>query len=863
MRLDEFSFDEPIWLWAAAAIPLFAIVAALTLRGLSPLRRTAIVLVRSLLLLLIVLALAEIQWVQRTDKVTVLYLLDQSESIPRDKRQYMLDYVVREVARHRNETESDRAGVIVFGGQARIEIPPIDMELPTLSRTESVGDLKRDATSLEAALQLAKASFPEDSARRIVVVTDGNENLGDASAAARLLAEDGIGIDVVPIRLPRRSEVAIDKVVIPVDLREGQAFEAKVVIENLAAVDPDAAEPPPTTGTLRLIERDGAESRLIAERPVELRPGTNVFGFRHRIDRTAMLTYEATFVPDDPESDFRLQNNQGAAYAHVRGKGRILWIEDAEHRGEFDELVGLLRRQSFEVDLMASDELFTTPIELLEYDCVVLANLPRSGGEADGTRGGAEIYAFTDAQVEMLVRNTQEFGCGLVMIGGDRSFGVGGWANTRLEEAMPVDFQVKNDRIEAVGALALVMHASEMPEGNYWQKVIGVEAIRALGPMDYCGVVVWEDLGGRTRWLWGEGNGGFERVGPLRRLMLGAVQRMSPGDMPDFDASMQLALDGLGPLRASVKHMIIISDGDPAPPSPALLDGFVDANIEISTVAVGTHGPPTATPLQAIADATGGKFYNVTDPQALPRIFQREARKVAKPLIFENPAGISVLPRPSAYAHPALQGLSLESLPPIRGYVSTTIKQNPLVEQLLIAAAPDDGGQNSSLFATWRFGLGRCTVLTTDAGRRWATDWRAMAGYDRFFAQVIRHAMRPVDESADFTIASRTEEGRVALVVNALDENDAFVNGLPMIARALSPSLEPIEIELRQTAPGRYEGDFPAEDPGSYLFTILPGEGYDRLSGGVTVPVSGEFSDQETNWPLLETLASSTPRGGR
>src|SRR5690606_23874099 len=112
-------------------------------------------------------------------------------------------------------------------------------------------------------------------------------------------------------------------------------------------------------------------------------------------------------------------------------------------------------------------------------------------------------------------------------------------------------------------------------------------------------------------------------------------------------------------------------------------------------------------------------------------------------------------------------------------------------------------------------------------------------------------------------IASRTEEGRVALVVNALDENDAFVNGLPMIARALSPSLEPIEIELRQTAPGRYEGDFPAEDPGSYLFTILPGEGYDRLSGGVTVPVSGEFSDQETNWPLLETLASSTPRGGR
>ncbi|MCA9105053.1 MAG: hypothetical protein KDA83_06490, partial [Planctomycetales bacterium] len=451
---------------------------------------------------------------------------------------------------------------------------------------------------------------------------------------------------------------------------------------------------------------------------------------------------------------------------------------------------------------------------------------------------------------------------GLVMLGGDQSFGAGGWANTRLEEAMPVDFQILNDRIEAVGALAIVMHASEMSQGNYWQKAIGSEAIEVLGPMDYCGVVVWEDFGGGVNWLWGQSQGGMIRVGPARRPMLAALNRMTPGDMPDFAASMQLAHQGLSNVGAAVKHLIIISDGDPAPPPQGLLDQYIADGIEISTVAVGTHGPATLPPMQDIADQTGGKFYNVSDPQALPRIFQREARRVAKPLIIERPSGMGVLARPIAPAHPTLQGLPVNQLPPIRGYVATTIKKNPLVEQLLYASLPDDGGENTTLLASWQFGLGRATVLTTDAGGRWSDTWLDQGHTDRLMAQIIRHAMRPVDESANFTVASRLSDGRVQVIVNALDENDDFLNGLPMVARTVGPDQQGAPIEMRQTAPGRYEGSFAADEAGSYLFSIMPGEGYDRLSGGIAVPVSGEFSDFQTNWPLLETLVAFRPQDG-
>ena len=51
----------------------------------------------------------------------------------------------------------------------------------------------------------------------------------------------------------------------------------------------------------------------------------------------------------------------------------------------------------------------------------------------------------------MTICNTQQMGSGLVMLGGPNSFGAGGWTNTELEKAMPVDFQIDNAKVrEAV-----------------------------------------------------------------------------------------------------------------------------------------------------------------------------------------------------------------------------------------------------------------------------------------------------------------------------------------------------------------------------------------------------------------------------
>ncbi|HHN78433.1 MAG TPA: VWA domain-containing protein, partial [Phycisphaerales bacterium] len=132
------SFVHPAYLIVAAVlIPVIWLVSFRSLAGLGPVRRVLALTLRSLLVLLFAVALAEIQWVEKSDRVTVIYVLDQSESIPPAKRRLMLEYVVRQVRRHRNARQRDRAGVVVFGRQAVVEVPPFDDDLPPTTQVES------------------------------------------------------------------------------------------------------------------------------------------------------------------------------------------------------------------------------------------------------------------------------------------------------------------------------------------------------------------------------------------------------------------------------------------------------------------------------------------------------------------------------------------------------------------------------------------------------------------------------------------------------------------------------------------------------------------------------------------------------
>ena len=102
----------------------------------------------------------------------------------------MISYINRSIDQQRDKQRGDKAGVIVFGRNGAIEIAPLDADQQMI-RVET--DVDRNHTNLEAALKLAQASFPHDTAKRIVIMTDGNQNLGSVLEQARVCADAGIG----------------------------------------------------------------------------------------------------------------------------------------------------------------------------------------------------------------------------------------------------------------------------------------------------------------------------------------------------------------------------------------------------------------------------------------------------------------------------------------------------------------------------------------------------------------------------------------------------------------------------------------------------------------------------------------------
>ncbi len=362
-------FEQPWYLLLLAIIPLVWVLSFRSLSGLGPWRRIFALSLRTMVMAILICAIAGIQMVQISEKLTVIYLLDQSRSIPEEQRRNIVKYVNDSIAEHRKN--DDKVGVIVFGRDAAMEIPPMNGSVRAPQKPESV--LDPNFTNLEAAMRFAEASFPPDAAKRIVVVSDGAQNLGNAQGQAQSLKEKGIGIDVVAINYEHKGEVLLDKLTRPVDLRQGQPFSLRAVLTNTS----DHRVPGRLVFEMRTEDEPVVLNKNPDDQKIILEPGKNVFSWRQQIDQPAFYEYEAHFYPDNPHDDGMVQNNAATIFAHIRGKGHVLIIENFEYPGEYKFLADKLRDRNLEVTLRPSNQPFSGLAELQQYDTVILGNVPR------------------------------------------------------------------------------------------------------------------------------------------------------------------------------------------------------------------------------------------------------------------------------------------------------------------------------------------------------------------------------------------------------------------------------------------------------------------------------------------------------
>ena len=762
-------------------------------------RRWASFWIRTLIVTMLLLALAGLQWKLKMEGMNVFFLLDRSDSIPTPQQDSARAYVNKTTAEKKKD---DKAGIIVFGSEASIETTA-NAAVPDEKVQAVVG---KDRTDIAGAIRLGTAAFPETGQKRLVLMSDGNENIGDAMTAALAAAQQGVTMDVVPMGIKRGNDVSVQKLSVPPNIKKGQPFEVKIFLQS------DQAQP----ATLRLFLKD----KELGQQRVELSAGKNLFTFTQTLTEEDYYNYD---VVVEAPGDTVPQNNRASAFTHVKGDPRILVVSSDPVADR--PLVAALQSSRLQVKAVGVNAFPATLAEMESYDTIFISNI------ASGDLG-------KDLQL-LLESAVRDFGVGLVCVGGDQTYAAGGYRGTPLENTLPVNMELDSKKVLPSGAVALVMHGMEFANGNQVARDCALGVLAALGPQDEMGVVLWN---GTEHWLFP-----MTKVGDKRDLGY-KIAGMDQGDLPGFEGVMNLAYQGLKKTTANLKHIIVFSDGDPQAPSAQLMQSIVNDRVTVSTVLIAGHSGPQV--MERIAEEGHGRFYNVTSPNDLPQIFIKEAAVILKSAIYEDPF------KPQLRARTEMvRGIGDTEYPTLRGYVATTLKDR--------AETPLMTDKGDPLLAHWQYGLGRAVAFTSDARAKWARDWLSWAKYQQFWSQIAQWSLRRL-ENADFTTDVSMDKGEGQISVEALNADGNYRNFLDLEGVVVSPKGETIHVPVTQTGPGHYEARFPTKEVGTYLVNLL-----DKTNGvvqarqvvGASINYSPEFTAAEPNISLLRRLAESS--GGR
>ncbi len=812
--------------------------------GLSRGRAVASLLVRLAITGLFVVLLAEPRAVRTNDLVSVVYAVDVSDSVDQST-DAALEFVARTV---REKPQQDEAGLVVFARTAAVELPP-GKSFPF----ENVLNARvpRDATNIEESLSLSAAMLREDARGRIVLISDGTETSGHMREVLDDLKARGIAVDVVPIEYHYDSEVLLERLDLPRNVRIGESYEADIVLSSRKA-----------GGGRLLLKENGRE---VFNEPVQFPAGKKRFTLPIKLREPGYYEYTATIRPNEG-LDHIQANNSVRNFLFIQGEGKVLLVYDSGDDLDRGPLVQAMQSSKRFVEAIPSVDFPRSSLSLMSYDAIVFNNVPAEHLDA------VQMQAVHDAVYHL--------GLGFLMIGGKNSFGPGGYHHTPIEEALPVSMDITRKKVLPKGALVIILHTCEFPEGNTWAKRITKQAIKVLGSQDEVGAIGYGyELG--EDWIFP-----LTPAGEYQSLVP-KINAAQIGDMPNFDTTMAMGLKALKQNDAAARHMIIISDGDPPLPPPSMLQEFKDATVSVSTVAVFPHSGRDIQTMQTIASVTGGRFYFPGDPNQLPAIFIKEAKTLKRSMIQNKTI------RPELqYPDQIVDGI--QSLPKLHGYVLTSPKPQSTT---VLRAPEEEEGEVDPILSVWRYGLGVSAAFTSDFSPNWGKDWLGWEQLKPFLQQTMIRISR-VREQGHLRMWTYVNGNDGVIVVEDFHPQPSFLDVEAMISRldaggtrrAPAAELSTAEgsvseaeirnrkdsfsstesvgledgrqatVRLTQVGPRRYQATVALNGQGRYQVMAI-GRGGDRketVQGGMIVPYSPEYLRFESNHVALQEIARKT-----
>jgi Ca-activated chloride channel homolog len=777
------------------------------------LRRTGAPVLRAIALSAFVLALAEPLTVIHSEGTTRPVLIDASASITPAMRTDIIALLRNRLNYHPHDP------ALLFGG-VPVEGRFGDAE-SILSHTTGCLPCAPDATNLEAALEKIAA----DAAARggnVVVVTDGWQNRGDTANALGPLRAAGIRLDIfTPPGAEAVPNISMTELNLPPALEKAEPFSLSLTMTNL--------NPSPAAGTISLYRNGGLADR----RAVTLAPGQSRYDFPVRAEESGLISYRAEFDPANPSSDIYREDDSLQGWVGIGAQRKILILADSVR--DVNYLTSVVRRSGFQPStvILNGREYAGIP---QGYDAVILSNVPSK--------------KLAPAAQNALVQYVTGGGT-LAMVGGDQSFGLGGYENSPIAKIMPVVMKPPQHHVRTRALILIIDKSGSMGrhEKLTYAKMAAQTVLKTLKDGDLVSVIGFDVQPFVVVPL--------EPLQQVRPYFDQLVDRLKAQGRTYLLPALEEAARTLAQSGANVKHVVILTDGETGG-TPEMYYDLVStmhhqAGSTISTIAIGREANLPL--LQAISKYGGGGFYQTDSPENLPELFVEDVQQRGTDTTMVEKEFVPYSVRPD----PVLGELAGRQLPALKGFVSTTLK--PGADLSLFV---NSNGQRDPIIASWKAGAGKTLAVTTDASGRWSSLWVEDGVFEPLWDRLLGW-MAPHNRAAqNFGVALGYRSGRIQVNLTDYSPNSALSNA-PVNAMVTAPDGAKYSIVLSREAPGELSGSIEAPRAGTYNIDLQAPHATDQtfppLAYTVSAAAYAEVPRPAPNYTLLEHLAAAT--GGK
>ncbi|WP_195262500.1 VWA domain-containing protein [Clostridium sp. 1001275B_160808_H3] len=760
----------------------------------------AIFISRIVIFTLLIFAFGNITINLKGRNISTVFLLDVSESTS-DFEESGKDFISTAIE---SMPKGNKAGVVLFGDDSKI-----DKVLNKKKEYKSIDEKPVvTATNIQEAVESALGLFERGGSKRIVLITDGEENQGDILKSIPLINEQKIDFKIYKITGEKGEEIYVDNVKVPDNISVGEEFSVSIDIKSNYA----------TKAKLTLF----SGRNKVGEQQVQIQKGKNSFVFK---DKQSSGGFKGYRVLIEADGDTNKVNNEFSTFTNVMDKPNILLINGV--KGDSEALEGILSNSGANIKKIAPSGSPSTLNELLEYKSIVLNDVHRDD-LSNGFMDNIEAYV-------------KDYGGGLITFGGEDSYALGGYKDTSLEKVLPVymDKRGKNE-VPAISINLIIDKSGSMSaEGGGVSKLTlakeaAMKALENLREVDEISVIAFDDT--------------YDEVVPLQKvgdkeaikeLISGIQIRGGTSIYPALEQGYNMQMQS----SAKIKHTILLTDGQDGygfDNYANLLQNFNDNNITLSTVAVGEGA--NADLLNQLASIGKGRSYYTDIYTDIPRIFAKEVLLSAGTYIINEEFTPKILSN-----HEILAGVKTsDGIPSLLGYIGTSIKENA-VEIL-------SSNHDEPILAAMQYGIGKTVSFTSDVSGEWSKNYLAWEYGPQLIKNMVYFTIPKYGEEGKLNISQEGNEAKVEFYNDKISK-DAKVKGIYN-----GENGEEGEFELSQVEPGKFEANIPLDSLGFYNFSIREeesGEVKNNYKGAFALQYSDEYKFN-TNGEKLDVVVKET-----